>query len=50
MSQRTFLLSATGPTRGGRYATVEGSGQVVVLDDSTVSKMTKDKSYFHKKQ
>lgn len=45
---RVFLISASG-SRGGRYASVEGSGRVVVLDSEQVSRLTKDKSYFEKK-
>jgi Domain of unknown function (DUF4340) len=45
---RVFLTSASGPN-GGRYASIEGSGRVVVLDSEQISRLTKDKSYFEKK-
>jgi len=45
---RTVLIAATGPA-AGRYATVEGSGRVIVLDSSNVSRLTKDKSNYRKK-
>ncbi|MBN2582668.1 MAG: DUF4340 domain-containing protein [Planctomycetes bacterium] len=41
---RTFLLGSTGP--GGRYATIEGSGRVVLLSLKDVEKIAKDKSYY----
>jgi len=41
---RTFLVGGNGP--GGRYATVEGSGRVVILDLKDVEKLAKDRSYY----
>ena len=42
---KVFLIAADGPA-GGRYATIEGSGRVVVLDNSQGSRLTKDMSSF----
>lgn len=43
---KTLLVSEKGPTGGDRYATIAGSGIVVVLDATQVSRIVKDKSYF----
>jgi hypothetical protein len=43
---RTFLISADGPASGGKYATVDGSRCVVVLDGKALADITKDKSFF----
>ena len=43
---KTFLISDTGPIGGDRYATIEGSGRVVALESSQVSRLEKDKSNF----
>jgi len=43
--EETFLISASGPG-SDRYATIEGSGEVVTLSDKEVSRVTKGKSYY----
>jgi len=43
---KTFLVSDKGPTPD-KYATIEGSARVVVLDASTVARIAKDKSNFN---
>lgn len=41
----TVLISAQGPD-GGRYATLSGSGRVVVVDGTQVSRLAKDAAYY----
>lgn len=43
---KVFLISVKGPIEGGRYATIESSGRIVVLDAKDLANLTKDKSYF----